>query len=119
MTPSQPASRCRIISIASAKHSCSALALIRGQRTINLSQLTESIQADRSLSYQVTEAACQEFGFPWLSVEEAIVLLGVQRIRILLTAPRRAGRTAAQLRRTLHRNRTVPCQLETFQEELI
>jgi HD-like signal output (HDOD) protein len=116
MTSSQPASRCRIISIASAKNSCSALDLIRNQPAINLSQLSESIRADRSLSYRVTEAACQEFGFPWLSVEEAIVLLGVQRIRALLSASRRPGRSAAQLRRILYRNR-IACQLEPLQEE--
>jgi HD-like signal output (HDOD) protein len=117
MTSSHSASRCRIISIAPAKNSCSALDLIRNQPAINLSQLSESIQSDRSLSYRITEAACQEFGFAWLSLEEAIVLLGVPRIRTLLTAPRRPGRSAAQLRRILHRNRTAPCQLEPFQEE--
>jgi len=123
MTNSQPASHCRVISIASARptQSHSAIALIRGQRAINLAQLAESIRADRSLSYLVTEAACQELGCPWLSVEEAIVLLGGERICTLLSAPRRPGRSASQLRRALHRNRIAtpanPCPLETFQEE--
>jgi hypothetical protein len=95
------ASHCRIISIAPA----SALALIRSQRAINLAQLANSIQADRSLSYRVTEAACQELGYPWLSVEEAVVLLGGERICAILSNPRRPGRSAGQLRRALSRNR--------------
>jgi hypothetical protein len=121
MTTSYPASRCRVISIASAAYLPSALALIRGQRAINLAQLSESIRADRNLSYLVTEAACQDFGSPWLSVEEAIVLLGGERICTILSAPRRPGRSASQLRRALHRSRIAanPCPLETFQEEPI
>jgi len=123
MITSQPASRCRIISIASARpaQSHSALALIRGQRSINLAELAESIQADRSLVYLVTEAACQEFGCLWLSVEEAIVLLGGERICALVSSPCRQGRSASHLRRALHRNRIAPaanlCRLETFPEE--
>ncbi len=126
MTTSPTASHCRIISITSARHgaapqSHSALALIRGQRAINLAELAESIRADRGLSYLVTEAACHEFGCLWISVEEAIVLLGGERVCALLSAPRRRGRSAGQLRRAFHRNRITPnlCLLETFLEEPI
>jgi hypothetical protein len=128
MTTSHPPSRCRVISITSARPgaaypSSSALALIRGKRAINLAELAESIRADRGLSYLVTEAACQELGYSWLSVEQAIVLLGGERVYSLLSAPRRHGRSAAQLRRILHRNRiTSEANLslfETFQEEPI
>ena len=110
MTISQPASRCRVISIASARSSQlpSALALIRGQRAINLSQLAQSIRADRSLCYLLTEAACQDLGYPWLSLEEAIVLLGGERICTLLSAPHRRGRSASQLHRALHRGPIAP-----------
>ena len=79
--------------------------------------MADSIQADRSLSYRVTEAACQEFGFPWLSVEEAIVLLGGERICALLSAPRRPGRSASSTAPHPYRNRVNACPLETFQEE--
>ncbi len=112
MTPSSTASPCRIISIASARpgaapQSHSALALIRGQRAINLAELAESIRADRRLSYLVTEAASEEFGCLWLSVEEAIVLLGGERVCALLSVPRH-GRSASQLRRAAHHNRIAP-----------
>lgn len=122
MTTFQPAPRCRVISIASARpaQSHSALALIRGQRAINLAALAESIQSDLNLVYLVTEAACQELGCLWLSVEEAIVLLGGERICALVSDPSRHGRSASQLRR--HRDRIAPaaspcCRLENFSEE--
>ena len=79
------------------------LALIRGQRVINLAELAQSIHADRNLSHRVTEAACQEFGWPWLSVEQAIVLLGRERLCTLLALRLHEsnwrGRSARQLRR--------------------
>ncbi len=116
MTSSPTASPCRIISIASerpgaATQSPSALALIRGQRAINLAELADSIRADRWLSYLITQAASQEFGCLWLSVEEAIVLLGGARICALLSVPRH-GRSASQLRRASHRNCITPTMEE-------
>jgi hypothetical protein len=126
MTTSYPASSCRVISIASASpgaaaQSYSVLALIRDQRAFNLAELAESIRADRRLSNLVTEAACLEFGWPWLSVEEAIVLLGSQRLCSLLSRPHRHGRSASQFRGALHGNSITTAAdlrlLETFQEE--
>jgi hypothetical protein len=74
-------SRCRILSIASprqasAPQAVAMLALIGGQRVINLAELARAIAADRNLCCRVTQAACREFGWPWLNVEQAIVLLG-------------------------------------------
>jgi hypothetical protein len=85
---------------------------------MDLAELARSLQADRNLCYLVTEAACQEFGWPWLSLEEAILLLGRQRLGALLSNPHQRGRSARQLR-TLLCNHTAsaanPRRLETFQ----
>ena len=124
METSSQTSRCRPVSIASAAtvQSTSALALLHRQRAINLAELARSIRANRNLCYLVTEAACREFGFPWLNVEEAIVLLGRKRLSSLLAEPNPRGRTASQLRRVLHSNRTAPsanlCLLEASQGKL-
>jgi hypothetical protein len=95
------------------------LALIGGQHTMNLAELAQSIQADCNLCYLVTEAACQEFGWPWLSVEDAVVLLGRERLCALLSNPGWHRRSARQLRRALHRNHPTPAAqlrlLETSQ----
>jgi hypothetical protein len=58
----------------------SMLTLVAGQRRIDLQELARAIASDRELSRQVTAAACQEFGWPRLSVEQAIVLLGRERL---------------------------------------
>ena len=109
MTTHQPRSRCRILSIASPRASASVagapvfdqasatggpalLSLVGSQRAINLAELARAIAADRNLSCHVTQAACREFGWPWLSVEQAIVLLGRERL-------------AGQILRFLHLNR--------------
>jgi hypothetical protein len=73
------------------------LALVGSQRAINLAELTRAVAADRSLSCHITQAACQEFGWPWLSVEQAIVLLGRERL-------------AVQILRFLHFNRNPPAE---------
>jgi hypothetical protein len=95
------------------------LALIIGHNAMNLDELAQSIRANHDLCYIVTETACKEFGWPWLSVEDAIVLLGGKRLRGLLSSSNRHGRSASQLHRTLHRNSIPPsanlCLLETFQ----
>jgi hypothetical protein len=103
MTTHQPRSRCRILSISSPRPANAVqpapanlqgalLSLIGGQRVINLAELAQAIAADRNLSCRVTTAACREFGRPWLSVEQAIVLLGRERL-------------ASQILRFLHTNR--------------
>ncbi|MGC2210595.1 MAG: hypothetical protein WA532_10840 [Candidatus Korobacteraceae bacterium] len=73
------------------------LALVGSQRAINLAELTRAVAADRNLSNHVTQAACQEFGWPWLTVEQAIVLLGRERL-------------AGQILRFLHINRNPPAE---------
>jgi hypothetical protein len=83
------------------------LALIGGERVINLAELVRTIEANRNLSYFVTEAACQEFGWPWLSVEEAIVLLGRKRLCALLSTPGLQGRSASQFAGLPHTNRNT------------
>jgi hypothetical protein len=95
--------------------------MIRGQHAMNLSELAESIRADHHLCDVVTEAAYQEFGWPRLSVEDAIVLLGGKRLRTLVSAPVLPGHAAPKLRRTFHNNSITPsadlCLLEMFQGE--
>jgi hypothetical protein len=56
------------------------LARVTGHSVINLAELSAAIASDRRLSRQVREAAAREFGWPGLSVEEAIVLLGRDRL---------------------------------------
>jgi hypothetical protein len=96
-------------------------ALADGCRAINLAELAHAIAADHNLAYLVTEAACHEFGWPWLSIEEAIVLLGRKRLFTLLSSPGLHGRSASQFLRPNHTNRITPaanrCQLEPFQGE--
>jgi hypothetical protein len=50
------------------------------ERVINLAEVARAIAADRNLCRRVTEAACLEFERPFLSVEQAIVLLGRERL---------------------------------------
>jgi hypothetical protein len=117
-------SKGRVISITSARlagtpQSHSVIAPILGSRAMDLAELAGCLQADRNLCYLVTEAACQEFGWPWLSLEEAILLLGRQRLGALLSNPHQRGRSARQFSRALPRNHTAPAanprRLETFQ----
>jgi hypothetical protein len=104
MTNHQPRSRCRILSIALPRQATTVqtapvalLSLIFGQRVINLGELARAIASDCNLCSRVTEAACQEFGSPWLSVEQAIVLLGRERL-------------AGHILRRLHTNRNPPAE---------
>jgi hypothetical protein len=126
MNSYQHISGCKVISIASAHPagappSHSLLAQVRGQHAMNLAELVQSIRADRELCYLVTEAACREFGGPCLSVEDAVVLLGRQRLGALLSSPAQRGRSVRPLRRVLHRNRIAPAANlhppKTFQGE--
>jgi len=120
------ASSCKVVSIASAStgvlpQSSPALALIRGQRVINLSELAESIRADRMLSRLVIEAARGVSGCPGLSIEEAIVLLGGEALCSLLSLPHGHRRFATRRQIPLHHNRISPTAnlspLQHFQEE--
>jgi hypothetical protein len=123
MNNRQQTSACRVVSIASgtAAQSRSELARICGTRAINLAEMAESIRANRDLCYIVTEAACKEFGWRWLSVEDSIVLLGVDRLGKLLSNSNPHGRSATEFCRTFHNNgiaaSTRLCLLETFQGE--
>jgi hypothetical protein len=112
MTNHQPRSRCRILSIASPRQAIpvqtapvALLSLILGQRVINLGEVARAISADCNLCSRVTEAACREFGSPWLSVEQAIVLLGRERL-------------AGHIFRLLHTNRNPPAEQLRLPETL-
>jgi len=122
----QQTSDCRVISIASGSAIRTAepstlLDLIHGQHAMNLAELADSIRADRNFCNVVTEAASQEFGWPELKVEDAIVLLGGKRLCNLASAPVPGGRPAIKSRRTFHNNSFTPSAnlslLETIQEE--
>jgi hypothetical protein len=123
MNHRQRTSACRVVSIASgtAAQSRSELARICGARAINLAEMAESIRANRDLCSIVTEAACKEFGWRWLSVEDSIVLLGAYRLRELLSSFHPHGRSASECCRTFRNNgiasSTKLCLLETFQGE--
>jgi hypothetical protein len=97
------------------------LSLIRGERAMNLTQLADYIRANRDLCHIVTETACEEFGCLWLSVEDAVVLLGGKRLSALLLDPNRRAPSAARSRRRLHGKSIAPVanlrQLETVQGE--
>lgn len=111
MTSLQQTSRCRIIPIRSARPkppSRALLVLIFGQRVIDLAGVVRFIGAGGDLCHRITEAACQEFGWPWLSLEEAVVLLGREGLYRILCEPRHPGRSAGQLRRVLNTNHTAP-----------
>ena len=111
MTTHPPTTHSRILPIASPGAATKAqpfamLALIGGQRVINLAELARAIAADRNLCCRITKAACREFGWLGLSVEQAIVLLGRERL-------------ASQLLRLSHAKRNPPAANlrlpETFQ----
>lgn len=87
MNTSKAQSRCRVVPIHSGTarvRLASVLALLL-PRVINLAELTRSIAADRNLRRRVMEAASREHGWPQPRVDEAIVLLGQQRLCALLT----------------------------------
>jgi len=69
------------------KRPAAMLALLAGERTMDLARLTNAISADRKLCRRLTEAACQEFDCPRLSLEQAIVLLGRDRLASYLLSP--------------------------------
>jgi hypothetical protein len=56
------------------------LDLLRGDSSINLAELAEAITADLNLCIRVMEAAVEECGCPALTVEQAIVVLGRERL---------------------------------------
>lgn len=123
MNNRQQTSSCRVVSIASgtAAQSRSELARICDTRAINLAEMAELIRANHGLCYIVTEAACREFGWGWLSVEDSIVLLGAYRLGKLLSNSNPHGRPASEFCRTFHNNSITPSTklrlLKTFQGE--
>jgi hypothetical protein len=126
MNDRQQRSACSVIPFTSANQArtvraASELAHICSAPSINLAGLAEFVRGNRNLCYVVTEAACQEFGWTWLSVEDSIVLLGAHRLLELLSHSNPRGRSASQFRRNRHTNcftpSTKPCLLEIFQGE--
>jgi hypothetical protein len=81
------------------------LSLIGDQHAINLAEFAWAIAADRNLCCRVTRSACREFGWPCLSVEPAIVLLGRERL-------------ASHILRLLHTNRNPPAEQLRLPETL-
>jgi hypothetical protein len=67
------------------KHGDGMLTLLHLQQPVDLAGISRLIAADSSLSRRVTEAARAESGWPQVEVEDAIVLLGVQRLHALLS----------------------------------
>jgi hypothetical protein len=109
MNTDQSTSGCKIISITSSRpvtrtSQPAALALLRAPHVVSLAQLASSIRADRRLCYFVTQAACAAFGCASLSVEDAIVLLGIGRLRALLESHTQDGRSISRLRLGSRRN---------------
>jgi hypothetical protein len=92
---------CRVIPITSGRRFTAAPAPLAPwfRQSLDLSELTAAIRSDRELACLVTEAACIEFGWKWLSLEDAIVLLGADRLSAIATNLPAYGRTSAQLRR--------------------
>ena len=56
------------------------LAVLKGHSSIELAELAQAITANRSLCRRVIKAAIDECGWPALSIEQAIVLLGRERL---------------------------------------
>jgi len=87
MNTSKPHTRCRVASttrVEAMVQTPSLLAQLLPPRVINLAELTRSIVADRNLRRRVTEAASREYGWSTARVEDAIVLLGQQRLCALV-----------------------------------
>jgi len=119
----QRTSACRVVSITSvtAVQRPSEFARICNTRAINLAEMAESIRANQKLCYIVTEAARNEFGWNSLRVEDAIVLLGGQRLSELLSSPKLRGRSSKSSLRKHHNSSTAAvanlCLLGKFQGE--
>jgi hypothetical protein len=80
------------------------------EQSLDLAGLAEFIRTDRYLHYLVAEAACVEFRFAWLSIEDAIVLLGRDGLRSLLANSFRYGRRASEFCRLLEAGSGMPAQ---------
>lgn len=107
-------SRCRVVSIISAAapaQSRRVLALLRPRCAIDLADLTLAIKANPYFCYLVTEAACLQFGWPRLTIEDAVVLLGRRGLYALLADPDPYGRSATQLRRAFRTTITSTASL--------
>jgi hypothetical protein len=77
---------------AAAPRPCVLLAALAGEKTMDLARLTRAISADRDLCRKLIEAACQELDCPRLRLEQAIVLLGRDRLASHLLSPLRPRR---------------------------
>lgn len=64
-----------------------AMALLHEQRCLKLAELACSIREDPDLSWLVIEEAAIECAMPEPTLEQAIVLLGTDRLRALLACP--------------------------------
>lgn len=77
------------------------------------------MRTDRNLCDAVSLAAGKEFHYTRLCLEDAIVLLGRERLCALLSTM--IQRSAMRHTSAFHRNRITPtanpCRLETFQGE--
>ena len=56
------------------------LTVLRGQSVMNVAELAQVITADHNLCRRVIKAAIEECGCPALTIEQAIVLLGRERL---------------------------------------
>ena len=87
---------------------------------MDLGEVARCIRADSMLCNRVTEAARKEFHWTCSRVEDAIVLLGGERICALLSPTVRRHHSFAKLGRSLRGNRVAcfpkPLLLETIQE---
>lgn len=89
MNTLKPQLRRRVISItpsATRVQPSRTLALLLASRVMNLAELARFIGDNQALRQRVTEAASRELGWPLPNVEQAIVLLGQQRLCALLAA---------------------------------
>ena len=113
---------CKVISIAAAR-TANAPPLIHNlvhyPGVLDLAELTQAICSNRKIRDSVLAKASEEFGYPLPRVEDAIVLLGRERICALVSTIQR-GRACIELRRTPQISTNPPanlCLLPQFQGE--
>jgi len=93
--------------------------LVHQPGALDLAELTQAICSNPKIRDSVLAAASEEFGYPLPRVEDAIVLLGRERICALVSTIQR-GRACIELRRTPRISTNPPanlCLLPQFQEE--
>jgi hypothetical protein len=91
MTNAQRNTRRKLPSLAPARAAAprpsALLAALAGEKTMDLARLTRAISTDRDLCRKLIEPACQEWDCPRLRLEQAIVLLGRDRLASHLLNP--------------------------------